>query len=220
MSDTYNSNVDYVDHQIYRVDGKDCFLEVLNDAFSINKVHIGFYTYNPNATKGKKFTNEVQIYIDIPEFLLMSTNMFNGVIPSLAEKNSKKAKEESLSKNKTIYAEPIKTILGGTSSENLARRNNSRSDGKCLSRVFELSPGSGKPYIMRAKSGPGKIDSQGKGLISPDGPPENIVTVPFTTADELKMFFLTVVTEINAFKAASYSMNFSRLYPTRTNSSS
>lgn len=204
-------NGDYVNHQIYRMDGTNCFLEVLNDCFPINKVHIGFNAYNTNNEPGSRITKSVHIYISINKFLLWQKNMLNGTIPRLAEESKKKADAESARLNRTIDSKPILQVLGGTSASDLANSGHPRADGKCLSRIFELSIGSKKPYIMIAKSGPGRIDSQGHGLIVPDGPSENVIIIPFT-ADDLKEFFLCVAADIHAYKAAYYVKNFDILY--------
>ena len=56
-------------YQITRKDAKNCFVESLNDAFEIGKIHLAFATYDLRRPAGQRQTNNVQIYIDVDEFL-------------------------------------------------------------------------------------------------------------------------------------------------------
>ena len=51
-------------NQIVRKDGKGCFVESLNDAFSIGRCHLAFAAYDLNRPAGERQTNLVQIYLD------------------------------------------------------------------------------------------------------------------------------------------------------------
>lgn len=64
MSDNYNNT-----NQITRKDAKNCFVESLNDSFSIGKIHFAFATYDVSKPVGQRQTNNIHIYIDIDEFL-------------------------------------------------------------------------------------------------------------------------------------------------------
>ena len=44
-------------HQIVRKDGKGCFVESLNDAFSIGRCHLAFAAYDLNRPAGERQTN-------------------------------------------------------------------------------------------------------------------------------------------------------------------
>lgn len=46
-------------HQIVRKDGKGCFVESLNDAFSIGRCHLAFASYDLNRPAGERQTNLV-----------------------------------------------------------------------------------------------------------------------------------------------------------------
>lgn len=56
-------------HQIVRKDGKGCFVESLNDAFSIGRCHLAFAAYDLNRPVGERQTNLVHIYLDCGELL-------------------------------------------------------------------------------------------------------------------------------------------------------
>ncbi len=58
MSEEYNNQ-----YQIARKDAQNCFVESLNDAFEIGKMHFGFSTYDVTKPVGKRQTNNIQIYI-------------------------------------------------------------------------------------------------------------------------------------------------------------
>ena len=55
--------------QIIRKDAKNCFVESLSDAFDKGKAHFAFATYDVNKPTGQRQTNNVHIYISMPELL-------------------------------------------------------------------------------------------------------------------------------------------------------
>lgn len=57
MSDNYNNN------QITRKDAKNCFVESLNDSFSIGKIHFAFATYN--AQRVERFISWLPCIVEI-----------------------------------------------------------------------------------------------------------------------------------------------------------
>ena len=69
-------------HQIVRKDAKGCFVESLNDAFSIGKCHLTFATYDLNRPAGQRQTNLVQIYLDCGELLELCRKAESGCFRS------------------------------------------------------------------------------------------------------------------------------------------
>ena len=65
-------------HQIVRKDGKGCFVESLNDAFSIGRCHLAFASYDLNRPAGERQTNLVQIYLDCGELLELCRKAESG----------------------------------------------------------------------------------------------------------------------------------------------
>lgn len=65
-------------HQIVRKDGKGCFVESLNDAFSIDRCHLAFAAYDLNRPTGERQTNLVQIYLDCGELLELCRKAESG----------------------------------------------------------------------------------------------------------------------------------------------
>ena len=65
-------------NQIVRKDGKGCFVESLNDAFSIGRCHLAFAAYDLNRPAGERQTNLVQIYLDCGELLELCRKAESG----------------------------------------------------------------------------------------------------------------------------------------------
>ena len=55
--------------QIIRKDARNCFVESLNDSFSIGRIHLAFSAYDQSKPAGQRQTNNVHIYIAVDEFL-------------------------------------------------------------------------------------------------------------------------------------------------------
>ena len=66
--------------QIIRKDAKGCFVEVRNDTFHLDKVHLQFVSYDTTRPKGNRYTNNISIYIDVPEFLALSQEAASGTL--------------------------------------------------------------------------------------------------------------------------------------------
>lgn len=98
----------YVDHQIIRFDGKDSFVEILKGTFSIDKVALGFVTYDNKAAAGNKKKDEITVFISLPEFLQLAQDMKSGRLSHLA-----KTALADMEKGGYSYAKPIFTLLGG-----------------------------------------------------------------------------------------------------------
>ena len=165
--------------QIIRVDARNCFVESKSDAFEIGKAHLEFATYDTSKPAGQRQTNNVHIYIDIPEFLCLAQEALSGMLHG-------RARQQRTNNDST----PMYQSLGGTSAEKLKNYNRARPDGKSLSRTVQLLIGKKEDhYLFVADSGPGEADA--KGLIVPKfgNKPENHVAVSMSwrTVNELMM---------------------------------
>lgn len=58
--------------QIIRKDARGCFVEIKNDCFHLEKVHLQFVSYDTSLPKGSRYTSNINIYIDVPEFLALT----------------------------------------------------------------------------------------------------------------------------------------------------
>lgn len=187
-------------NQIIRLDGKMCFVEVMNDAFPIGKVHLGFYSYDVSKEAKSRITNNIQIYMDIPEFLALASDITGGTLSKLAAASLAEAAKDS------SFPKAVFETMGGTPAHKLSGKQ-ARSDGMGVSRQFRINPGTKKPYLLSAESGPGMADE--KGLIVPKYKPgqgEHKVMVP-VTRNMLVRVAETVRMHIQAYLSAYYLSN-------------
>lgn len=152
--------------QIIRKDAKGCFVESLNDAFEIGRIHWFFAAYDVNKPEGQRYTNSVAIYLPIGEVLELCRQLNSGEL-----KRRMKAEKEKQDK------EVLYQSLGGTPAKKM---RTPRDDGKSLSRTFKITVGDKCDIRLIAASGPGEENKQG--LIVPKfgDKPENLVIVSMT----------------------------------------
>lgn len=191
MSENRNKN------QIIRKDARNCFVESLNDAFNIGRVHFAFATYDLNRPSGQRQTNSIHIYIAVDEFLELCRKLTCGEIRYMMQ-NKKKNGDKT----------PLYQCLGGTSAEKLAKQGRSRKDGMSLSRTAQLLCGSKSDFLFVADSGPGQTND--KGLIVPrfGNKPENHVAVSMTFESFSELLLLTKA-HYNAWLSAWYAKQLS-----------
>ena len=174
-------------HQIVRKDGKGCFVESLNDAFSIGRCHLAFAAYD----------------LDCGELLELCRKAESGEL--LLRLQDKKQKGDKT---------PLYQCMGGTSAEKLRRIGRPRPDGKSLSRIFQLLPGNKSDFLLVADSGPGETDE--KGLIVPrfGKQPENHVVISLSMGHFCELLLLTRAHYL-AWLTASYSRGEEKAFPTQ-----
>ena len=56
-------------YQIIRKDARNCFVESLSDSFGNGRTHFVFATYDLNRPAGQRQTNNIHIFISVPEIL-------------------------------------------------------------------------------------------------------------------------------------------------------
>lgn len=142
-------------NQIYRIDGRNCFVECMTDGMDIGQIVLNFVTYNKLLEKGSRQTAFIPIYLSIPEFLALAENFTNGAIARKA------AIARAAMANKTGFVEPLFCSLGGTSATKLRELGKARPDGKSLSRKMSIAAGDKYPYLLVAEQGAGETDAQG-----------------------------------------------------------
>ena len=190
-------------NQIIRKDGKGCFVESLNDAFPIGRCLLTFATYDLSRPVGERQTNLVQIYLDCAELLELCRQAESGEL--LMRLQAKKQKGDKT---------PLYQCMGGTSAERLRKLGRPRADGKSLSRVFQLVPGSKADFLLVADSGPGEADE--RGLIVPrfGKHPENHVVISMGMSPFCELLLLTRAHYL-AWLTASYSRGEEKAFPTQ-----
>lgn len=145
--------------QIYRADGKECFVEVTNGMLKDGKVILNFCKYNAN--NGNKMDYNIQIFMDVPAFLVFAKKVEFGQIAKDARN------EKALAASEGRYAKAVwQSKPGGTGVAALKAQNRTRPDGMAEARQLEIVPGLKSDLAFRVLSGPG--EEQGKGLIVPN----------------------------------------------------
>lgn len=169
-------------NQIIRKDARNCFVESLNDAFSIGKAHLAFAAYDVSRPAGQRQTNNIHIYIDIGELLELCRRLEFGEL-----------RYQLHTKKQNGDKTPLYQCLGGTSAEKLARAGRSRKDGKSLSRTAQLLPGNKSDFLFVADSGPGETTE--KGLIVPKfgNKPENHVAISLSFEAFSELLLMTKI---------------------------
>ena len=185
-------------NQIIRIDARNCFVESLNDAFAIGKIHLAFASYDLSKPAGQRQTNNIHIYLDAAEMLELCQKLASGELRWMMQE-----------KRKNRDTSPLLQWLGGTPASKLAKIGRSRADGMSLSRTAQLVCGSKTDFLFVADSGPGEQNE--KGLIVPrfGKNPENHVSVSMTWASLSQLLLLTKA-HYEAWLSAWYNTGFSR----------
>lgn len=183
---------DYGRSQIIRKDGKDCFVESLNDSFAFGKAHFIFAKYDLAKPAGERQTDNIGIYMDMAELLELQRKMVSGEMRQIVQKK-KDVKDNS----------SIQEWMGGTSAEKLKERGRAREDGMCQARVAKLLWGTKYDFMFVADSGPGEQNA--KGLIVPKfkGKGEQHVVVGMSWNVFSEMVMMTVM-HYQAFLVTRY----------------
>lgn len=189
--------------QIIRLDARACFLEVKNDCFHLDKVHLQFVTYDQTKPKGQRYTNNINIYVDLPEFLVLAQEATTGALHARMQQYKQAKKQE-----------PLFECLGGTSAEQLAFYGRPRPDGKSLSRVAKLVWADRADYLFVADSGPGEQNE--KGLIVPrfGKNPEHHVAVSLSWR-QVNQLMAKTTAHYNAWLSAKYMAEWAELHAPR-----
>ena len=146
-------------NQIIRMDGKNLFMEVLNDSFEIDRVHLKFVQYDQAQATGSRIVADISIYLEFAEFLALSEDVIMGLLQAKAAAITAEAAATKQ------YPKPAFIAMGGTSAKVLTRRGQARADGMSESRQFKITSGTKYPFLLTAESGAGKEDE--RGLIVP-----------------------------------------------------
>lgn len=197
-----NGIVQYVDYQVFRIDGRNVFVEILRSAFTIGKVQLTFVEYDPN--KDNRQIKNIPIYMNIEDFLVFAQDVLSGRISVLGKQSKEKAVTSGSS-----YPAPVYQDLGGVTSFRVKTQKKKYSfeipDGYAVSRIMYLTPGNKADWMLSGQVGLGK--ESGKGLIVPQGKPHEIVRVPLTN-EMLKALVLVTKAHIEAYYTAIHLKEF------------
>lgn len=204
---------DALSTQIFRADGKNVFVEVLNNALPIKKFQFNFVEYDPQTNKQ---TQKLEIYMEDIRAAMLAERILNGEF----ERAIMKAKRDG-----TMDGEPI-TIneytsyfvdMGGISEEAVASKFDALKQrypfvqqGLAISRQFKIQVGKKNPWIVRGEYGLGK--SSDTGLIVPQGKPAMAINIPMT-ADSFYKMALAIKTSYQAYVNQYYAKYSDKLFP-------
>ncbi len=187
-----------LDVECAQLNSKNTFLKIKGNYFSIEKVLFSFVQFDDTT---KKRIADIDVCLSFSEFEAFACDILNGLIFNAAAQE--KAKGEKYPR--AVYHSP----LGGINEEK-CRERKLRSDGKAISRSFNLAPGNRQPYIITAEQRPGKTDE--RGLIVPEnGRPEIVIRVPATREMLIGAVELTN-RHITAYLAGMYADKNSSFY--------
>lgn len=191
-------------HQIIRLDGKDCFVEVMTGQFFKGKVILNFEQYDNNKPKGDRTVARITYFMPFDKFLQLEQDILSGKIAKLAEK------EKAINK----FPQPVYIDRTGTSAELLKINNQAREDGKSESRQLKIIPGLKAEFMMQAEKGAGEKGSTG--IIKPiyGNKPEQKVSIPMSGDDLKKLFSLTKV-HIIGYIASQYNIRANEIQKER-----
>lgn len=175
--------------QVYRLDGKNCFVENILNGLPYDKVLLNFCQYDKSAAKGQRRRGEVGIFMDIYEAQVFSRDIMSGRIAQLGRASQEKAKREGKK-----YADAVFESQGGTPAKKTP-------NGIAIARSFTLSPGASQPWVLCARQG--KAHETSEGLIVMDGVPETTIRVPASSA-KLKEFALSIETVVRIWEQLRY----------------
>lgn len=164
--------------QIFRIDGKDSFVEVLGGMIDKGKIQVNFVEYDPK--NGNKQTAIINTYINLPLFM----GFVEGVLSGEFRNRINEAKT-----SKYLDGQPVNAYtsyfasMGGVNEESVAKNFETHkamypwlAEGQAISRQFKVQVGSKYPYVLRGEVGVGK--SNDKGLIVPQGTAKKYINIP------------------------------------------
>ena len=197
--------------QVFRVDGKNSFMEVLNTAFPIGKVQFNFVEYDPN--QNNKQTKNLAIYMDTLTAVALAERILNGEFERMIEKA--KATGKFNGANVSSYTSFF-TDMGGISEANVEKKLEEYQakypfvkQGVAISRQFKIQTGSKYPFVLRAEYGPGK--SNETGLIVPAGNAPVYINLPID-ADSFYKMAVAIKYSYQAYLNQYYSANSAKLF--------
>lgn len=204
MRDSYST-------QIFRVDGKNSFMEVLNVAFPIGKVQFNFVEYDE---KTNKQTKKLDIYMDALQAVALAERILSGDFAAMV--NAAKTSGKFNGMNVTTYTSFF-TDMGGISEEKVAKKFEDYQaqysflkEGQAISRQFKIQTGSKYPWVLRAEYGPGK--SSDTGLIVPQGNAPVYINLP-VDADSFYKMAVAIKYSYQAYLNQYYAKFGDKLFP-------
>lgn len=169
-------------NQIIRIDGYNCFMEVMADGFEIGKVLMRFYKYDASREKGNRFTANIAIYMNTADF---NSLYFQSLMGSCVL--MKKIVANAANQNLSEWEKAIIIDRGGSQKDNV-----------CTARYLKILKGQKKPIVLLAEEGNGQKNKNGGFTMT--GKPTSTVSLGMETEDFVKML-MEVKDALIAFQA-------------------
>ena len=214
--------MDRYDSQIYRVDGKNCFLEILNSSFSmllqkkkgedkntVRKVQINMIQY---SEKTHEQTQKLEFFLTFADALVLCNEIISGRLDMKIAKAAKEGKFDGRAINDfTAYW----NNLGGKAhpSEKDFKNFKWLSQGDALSRQLKIQKSTKYKYMIVGEYGKGRVGDTG--LIIPEGNRQAYIQIPVSENDALGLA-LTLQMHISAFWNQYYNKFANDLFPNQT----
>lgn len=187
----------FMDCEFFELNGKDTFMKLKANAFGMKdkssqpagKVQFAFVKFD---TTTNKLMESMDVYMDMDDALVLAADILSGRIATLAQ--------TELAKGQKYPGAIWESPLGGVNEEK-AKDKYGRTDGKAISRIFNIAPGSRQPFIFTSILRPGH--SNDKGMIVPEGKPEIQIRVP-CDAHNLKKMAVAIQSYINAYRTYQF----------------
>lgn len=186
--------------QIFRIDGKDSFVEVLGGMIDKGKVQINFVEYDPK--NGNKQTAIINTYINLPQFMGFVEGVLSGEFRQRIEaaKEAKYLDGQQVNQYTSYFAS-----MGGVNEDSVAKNFETHKamypwleQGQAISRQFKVQTGSKYPYVLRGEVGVGKTND--KGLIVPQGSAKKYINIAISY-EQMMALAATTKAFINAYYA-------------------
>lgn len=204
MRDSYST-------QIFRVDGKNSFMEVLNVAFPIGKVQFNFVEYDEKTNKQVK---KLDIYMDALQAVALAERILSGDFAAMV--NNAKAAGKFNGMTVSNYTSFF-TDMGGISEDKVEKKLEDYQKqysfvkpGMAISRQFKIQTGQKYPWVLRAEYGPGK--SSDTGLIVPQGNAPVYINLP-VDADSFYKMAVAIKYSYQAYLNQYYAKFGDKLFP-------
>lgn len=183
---------------IHEANGLDTFVKIKGNPLEIGKILFAFVQFDKNTGK---ILHNIDIYMDVADALVFAEKVINGKMMEIA-----KEKFNPDEKYPTPFWE---SKLGGVNEEN-AKARGLRTDGKAISRNFNISIGAKKsngsrnPFVITAiqragHTGTNKLIIPEKGV-----KPEITIRIPLMEKDDLMKIALCIRSHITAYNASLY----------------
>lgn len=147
-------------NQIIRVDGKGCFVEVMKDAFAIQKVLFRFYSYDETKQASNRITRKVFIYMSFKDFY----NFYYKTLTTGALIKEMQKTTGQVDRNGDPICQQVILSRGGK-----------KSNGSIIARQLKIFKGRSTDIVLRGEEGPGKENAKGGYTMS--GAPSQYITV-------------------------------------------